>query len=129
MNTLKQINPEDLVEGQEYYVKMKFHMNDEAEILPLHFFYGDTNVACLELEAPTFTIEEAPEVTLEVKEDDSELRIKAQIMAGILANSVYASHLMGNTFEPAQGAVAELINRMYSELITACKKAIKEGER
>lgn len=114
--TLTPISLDQMKVGEEYYLKAKLSsIADNGAIL---LEYSDECAYFYHKDQPIFTLTEQP--------DDIELRIKAQIMAGILANPVYADYLRGNTLEPVQGTVAEWTNKLYDDLIAACKNQLNQ---
>lgn len=118
--TLKKINPEDLVVGQEYYVKMKLDTVDDSS-MPFAFNRtGDLDYVWFYKDQPIYTIEESADIE---ESNDIELEMLVNV-----ATALYVAHGTNadavKTFMPDR----EQIAREALELITACKRAIKEGE-
>jgi len=99
---MKKVNPEDLVVGQEYYVKMKLSDKDSP------YFVRD-------VAGQEGWTEPIPLLTLTPSSEPDNDRLK--MVVGV-ASRLYASTNFGNYDTCARKAL---------ELITACEKAIKEG--
>ena len=100
-NPMKKVNPEDLVVGQEYYVKLKFGFKDEG-LTPLCF----TDI----LEDDYWYHKDQPIYTAEPDND------RLKMVVGV-ASRLYASTNFGNYDTCARKAL---------ELITACENELNK---
>ena len=118
---MKKVNPEDLVVGQEYYVKLKFDFKDKG-LRPLGFTDILEDDYWYHKDQPIYTAEQV--ATLEVKEDNARLKMVVEV-----ATALYVAHGTTadgkNTFMPDRDQIAH----EALELITACEEALKEVER
>ena len=128
-NPMKKVNPEDLVVGQEYYVKMKLSDKDSTD-LPYCFEDIQGSIEWLPQDQPIYTAEP----------DNDRLKMVVGVASRMLiADTHYSaleieSELGHNLSEDSQerskqwaSAYKRLVAREALELITACEKAIKEG--
>ena len=125
---MKKVNPEDLVAGQEYYVKLKFGFKDKG-LTPLCF----TDI----LEDDYWYHKDQPIYTA----DNDRLKMVVEVATALLVND---THYTENEIEGELGhklsedkkervkqwasAYKKLIAREAADLIAACKQ-IKEGEK
>lgn len=128
---LKKINPEDLKEGQEYYVKLKFYFKDTGltpycfrDILEDDYWYHkDQPIYTLEDQSIISTIQEQPIVLTHDHHPDPELAMLVNV-----ASRLYVSYSelceISNKDMPTMDTCAN----EASAIIAACKR-IKEGER
>ncbi len=111
---MKKVNPEDLVVGQECYIKVKFARIGNDYVNPLILINSDNDERVFSLDQPIYTAEPSSD------------RLK---MVVEVATALYVAHGTTadgkNTFMPDRDQIAH----EALELITACEKAIKEGER
>lgn len=105
-NPMKKINPEDLVVGQKYLVEMELSEIDHDD--PAPYCFGDIqgDGIWFHITQPIYTHEESTDIELE--------------MLVNVASRMYTTGEFGNYDNCAKEAL---------NLITACKTAIKEGER
>lgn len=112
---LKQINPEDLVVGREYYVKMEFKLNDRTGA-PYCFNDVKGNERWFHENQPIYTLEQTS--------TDTDLEMLVNV-----ASSLYVAHgIVADGIEKFMPSKDE-IAREALDIITACKNALKEGER
>lgn len=102
---LKDIDPEDLVVGRKYLVEMEYK-ETRGELHPFGFLDACEWSIWVSKPTPIYTDEESNDIELE--------------MLVNVASRLYATGEFGNYDNCAREALA---------LITACKTAIKEGER
>ena len=113
---LKQINPEDLTVGQEYYAKMRYVSTDNT-YWPLNFIDGDGAEMSFTKNCPIYTLDDQP------NHPDPELEMLVNVATALyVAHGTTANGV--NTFMPDREEIA----REAANLIAACKQ-IKEGER
>lgn len=113
---MKKINPEDLVVGRKYLVEMELSEIDHDD--PAPYCFGDIqgDGIWFHITQPIYTHEESNDIELEMLVNvASMIRSDYNIR---LSNKITGSVPSDNQI--AKEAVA---------LITACKNAIKEGER
>lgn len=113
MNTLKQINTEDLVEGQEYYVKMKYN---GSMIQYMSFEDIAMDATLIAKDQPIFTLEEAPEP------DNTDLEMLVQVASARHTDCMNAIIKGAKTAFPSNDELA----REALELITACKNQLNK---
>ena len=114
---MKKINPEDLVVGQKYLVEMEYRTDKQYGDFPFVFFdvLGARNV--LPAIQPIYNPEESNDIELEMLVNVASRMHSNYLMAVFYHNGKYT---MATNDAIASEALA---------LITACKNAIKEGER
>jgi len=114
--TLKKINPKDLVVGQKYLVEMTFE-EARGKLYPFRFSGADKCEVGFSKDQPIYTIEESADIE---ESNDIELEMLVNV-----ATALYVAHGTNadavKTFMPDR----EQIAREALELITACKRAIK----
>ena len=109
---LKQINPEDLVVGQEYYVKLHFNRIDTDGEFPAVFSNNKNSYNFIPINQPIYTLDDQPKP----HHPDPELEMLVNV-----ANDIFCAS--NNPKYTVEDAAVDAYN-----LIAACKK-IKEGER
>ena len=131
---LKRINPEDLNVGQECYIKVvteKVKISDRSPVLrdiAGNFYYPSRSELI-------YTLDDQPQ------HPDPELEMLVNVAKALMINDL---HFTENEIEEELGhklsedkkerakqwasAYKKLIAREAADLITACEKAIKEGE-
>lgn len=117
---MKKINPEDLVVGQKYLVEMELSEIDHDD--PAPYCFGDIqgDGIWFPKSQPIYTHEELSfeNVSMDGKpilQSSTDLEMLVNV-----ASRLYATGEFGNYDNCAREAIS---------LITACKKALKEGER
>ena len=115
-NPMKKINPEDLVVGQKYLVEMELSEIDHDD--PAPYCFGDIqgDGIWFHITQPIYTHEEY---------NDIELEMLVNVASRIQSDYNLALANGNNSNFPTY----EQIAREALNLITACKNAIKEGER
>ena len=106
---MKKVNPEDLVAGQEYYVKLKFGFKDKG-LTPLCFTDILEDDYWYHKDQPIYTLDDQPQ------KPDPELEMLVNV-----ANDIFCAS--NNPKYTVEDAAVDAYN-----LIAACKQ-IKEGER
>lgn len=114
---MKKINPEDLVVGQKYLVEMELSEIDHDD--PAPYCFGDIqgDGIWFHITQPIYTHEESNDIELE--------------MLVNVASRLHSNYLMAVFYHNGKYTMAtnDAIASEALALITACKNAIKEGER
>lgn len=113
--TLKKINPEELVVGREYYVKLKLFETDESS-----FTFGFKDLRGGEFwhsdDQPIYTYEaDQPIIATLEQTADTELEMLVNVASRLWETKPYST--WNDCIKEAK------------EFITVCKNALKEGER
>lgn len=115
-NPMKKINYEDLVVGRKYLVEMEYK-ETRGELHPFGFLDACEWSIWVSKPTPIYTDEESNDIELE--------------MLVNVASRLHSNYLMAVFYHNGKYTMAtnDAIAREAISLITACKTAIKEGER
>ena len=111
---MKKINYEDLVVGRKYLVEMEYK-ETRGELHPFGFLDACEWSIWVSKPTPIYTDEES---------NDIELEMLVNVASRLWASAVLASETTGKGKPTMDKCAKSALN-----LITACKEAIKEGER
>lgn len=107
--TLKKINPEDLKKGQKYFVELEYRSTFSDKTYK--FIDSAREAMVIEKEEPIYTHESSTDTELEM-------------LVNVASRLLVAYGASQGTMPPDDRVVKDAL-----DLITACKNALKEGER
>lgn len=135
---LKQIKPSDLIIGREYYVKMKLDLLDDSD-MPLYMETFMGSKYWFHKDQPIFTLEEAPQATLEVREDNTDLKMLVEVASRLyspeLEITIGNAEIITGKTPPSNSEEnldywievnAKMAVRTAKALITACKNQLNQ---